>query len=223
MATFTQRVSTIYNRAISATIRGLSNIKCKQLTRCTAICHMNKQQCPKYSEFKYCDDHHRIRREFCRLYHLFYYRRKYHQLGVALKDIYEVEIRLRQLYQIMFQLPPEENHILWTDYLSSCPPLEDPDRDNVYLPHYYPDTINEWLHAFPADIIIDKFPTTKKIRCRRPPPQWDAPRLITPQQILLQHFYDNIFHEQFDISTQINGLDLATSTEQEITTEDDTI
>lgn len=115
---------------------------------CKAICTITGTQCKYYTKHTFCKDHHKIFREFCRLYHIFHKRAEFLAEGMQMTDIIETEIHLRQQFQLMFQLDPDIGHQQWITNLQRTKEYHQSTHTYESLfPYYSSTTIHHWNKA----------------------------------------------------------------------------
>lgn len=83
--------------------------------KCQAINLGNFTQCNKLTTTRYCYNHYRIYKEYCRLYHIYHLRKKYSNVPVS--TIAKVEHELRNNFEIQFNLQTDEGHSKWKQFL----------------------------------------------------------------------------------------------------------
>ena len=108
-----------YNSTLQGITRFLQSKVVTSVRRCKAICLYSNKQCTKSTTYTYCTSHHRIYKEFWKLYHLYNERFYWKQQGVEISDVIETEIVLRERHTRMFQLDPDWGHEKWVLKLKS--------------------------------------------------------------------------------------------------------
>lgn len=204
-------ISNAIHQPINYCIKWLQRIRPKRLYQCTAVCPANTTRCRKTTDHIYCQAHESIYREYHRLYHLYDNRSTFLQAGMRMVDILETELQLRERFNIQFQLPLDEGHRTWNEFLRSTKNRyinSSNDQDYVLLlPHYGRDTIRRWhknnyinietKRAYPKPVFQTSneiFPGTKVIN----------------RTVIFKHFFDCQCNNHRPVSNQqIQALDLS--------------
>lgn len=99
----------------------VERLKIKEIVlyQCEASCLISGNRCKKLSKFRYCKNHHKILKQFCKTYHLVGLADNPKYSGISLETLALVEYIMRMKYKLMFNIEDDYGHLKWARYLKT--------------------------------------------------------------------------------------------------------